>query len=70
MAVGSEDCSICLLKLCPEAVSQPGSLEVVHSLQGHVSSVKALSSSCCERILLFSGGARASLKVWSVGEMS
>ena len=71
VAVGSEDCSICLLRVCPDKVPSPGSssLEVLCMLQGHISSVKALSSSHAGRTLLFSGGSRASLKVWSVGEL-
>lgn len=71
VAVGSEDCNVCLLHVCPDKVSSAGSLEVLHMLQGHVSSVRALSmcSSCTGRILLFSGGSRASLKVWSVGKL-
>lgn len=73
VAVGSEDCSICLLRLClEESLSPRGNcLEVLHTLQGHVSSVKALdtSSSSSGKLLLFSGGARASLKVWSVGKL-
>ena len=46
------------------------SVRVLTTLQGHISSVKALSSSpshlgsSCK--LLFSGGARASLKVWLI----
>ena len=46
------------------------SVGVLTTLQGHISSVKALSSSpshlgsSCK--LLFSGGARASLKVWLI----
>ena len=67
--MGSEDCSVCLLRVCPDEGDGGGSLEVLHMLQGHVSSVKALTSSSSEpdNTLLFSGGSRASLKVWSVG---
>lgn len=64
LAVGSEDCTVCLLRLHPAS----DALEVSHTLQGHASSVKALSVSRSARHLLFSGGARASLKVWSIGE--
>lgn len=76
LAVGSEDCSVCLLDVCP---LDKAPLKVLHNLQGHISSVKALTSSSSSgssgsstgpdggRSLLFSGGARASLKVWSVG---
>ncbi len=69
VAVGSEDCSICLLKVHSETDNLCDSLEVRHTLQGHVSSVKALSSSSSTRTLLFSGGARARLKVWSIGKI-
>ena len=45
-------------------------LQVIHTLQGHASCVKALSTSrSAAKRLLFSGGARASLKVWSIGEL-
>lgn len=101
VAVGSEDCTICLLALQPSRIlhsqviaiqdyitlimnmsvcalhslthaADTGycSLRVMKVLQGHISSVKALSSSrscvsdSCK--LLFSGGARASLKVWQI----
>ena len=68
VAVGSEDCNICLLRVCSDEVSSPNSLQVLQTLQGHVSSVKALScSSCGEKKLLFSGGSRASVKVWTIG---
>lgn len=75
MAVGGEDCNVCLVRVQPDSSSggscSDGSLRVTHSLQGHASSVRALStsfsSSSSSKRLLFSGGARASLKVWSVG---
>ena len=69
VAVGSEDSSICLVRVCPHRLPSPGSLEVLHMLQGHASSVKALCSSRADKILLFSGGSRASLKVWTVGKL-
>lgn len=51
-----------------------GSVRVLTTLQGHISSVKALSrsqshlGSSCK--LMFSGGARASLKVWHITSIS
>jgi WD40 repeat protein len=71
VAVGSEDCSVCLVRVHPVATSHSGaSLEVLCTLQGHTSSVRALCTSRATRSLLFSGGARASLKVWSIGELT
>ena len=68
VAVGSEDCSIGVYSLPATAVAK-SSIEPVLTLQGHVSAVKALSRSWSpHRQLLFSGGGRASLKVWSVTE--
>ena len=50
------------------------SIHVLNNLQGHISSVRALTSSqsSCQQQskLLFSGGARASLKVWLVPGLS
>ncbi len=69
VAVGSEDSTISLVQLCPrESSSLCGALTVLHTLQGHLSSVRALSTSASgkNQLLLFSGGARASLKVWSI----
>ena len=67
VAVGSEDCTVSLVKICPGFEDPSGCIEVVRTLQGHISSVRAL---CCsngaDKNLLFSGGARASLKVWSI----
>lgn len=60
---------MCLLRLYPtESLPGGATLQVAHTLQGHTSSVRALSASRSARRLLFSGGARASLKVWSIGE--
>lgn len=67
LAVGSEDCDISIVKIHPQSHVP---IQVVRTLQGHVSSVRALScsSSSCDsrKRLLFSGGARASLKAWSI----
>ena len=69
VAVGSEDCTISLVRLCPGSATQY--IKVVATLQGHISSVRALSCSPSGwsdgNKLLFSGGARASLKVWGIG---
>ena len=71
VAVGSEDCTVSLVRLCPRSEDTTQCIKVVATLQGHISSVRALSCSPSVRSdgrrLLFSGGARASLKVWSVG---
>ena len=70
VAVGSEDSSICLLSL--RSSSDSGSLAVKSErfIQGHISSVRALSTSSSVQgggsRLLFSGGARASLKAWRI----
>ena len=62
LAVGSEDCTIALVAASPH--SRPS---VLTTLTGHLSSVKALTSSQGHYgQLLFSGGARASLKAWSI----
>lgn len=62
LALGSEDTSVTLLSATPH--SRP---VVLTTLTGHLSSVRALSSSPCPNgLLLFSGGARASLKAWSI----
>ena len=54
---------------CTQDSSCLSSMESVLSLQGHTSAVKSLSSSHSKnKLLLFSGGARASLKVWSFEE--
>ena len=57
--------------MCLVAISPLNSfLRVLKTLTGHLSSVKALSSSESflgkDRKILFSGGARASLKAWSL----
>ena len=57
--------------MCLAAISPfNSSLRVLKTLTGHLSSVKALSSSesflRINRKILFSGGARASLKAWSI----
>jgi WD40 repeat protein len=75
VAVGSEDCSLCLLSLQPSSDSDSLDVSERRFLQGHISTVRALSTSPSGRrshTLLFSGGARASLKVWKirVGEVS
>lgn len=63
LAIGSEDCSVCLVGVSP----QNSTLHVLKTLTGHLSTVKALSSSRGSRgVVLFSGGARASLKAWLV----
>ena len=73
VAVGSEDCTVSLVRLRPgRSENTAPCIKVVATLQGHISSVRALSCSQSDRSggsnrLLFSGGARASLKVWSVG---
>ena len=71
MAVGSEDCTVSLVRICPGCEDTTQCIKVVKTLQGHISSVKALSCSVSgkdeDKKLLFSGGARASLKVWSIG---
>ena len=65
--MGSEDTNINLLRLHPREILHDISLDLIHTIQGHVSSVKALScSQSSDKSLLFSGGARASLKVWSI----
>ena len=68
VAVGSEDCSVTLARICP---GRKNNIKVIRTLQGHISSVRALSSSVGvrgeDKKLLFSGGARASLKVWCIG---
>jgi len=62
-AAGSEDSSIALVTVAPLC----SKLTVLKFLTGHLSSVKALASSQgCNGSLLFSGGARASLKAWSI----
>lgn len=62
LAVGSEDCTIALVAASPH--TRPSLLA---TLTGHLSSVKALTSSQGHHgQLLFSGGARASLKAWSI----
>ena len=67
MAVGSEDCTVSLVRICPGSVDATQCIKVVRTLQGHISSVRALGcSNGVDRKLLFSGGARASLKVWSI----
>lgn len=70
MAVGSEDCSVSLVRICPGCEETTECIKVVKTLQGHISSVRALSCSVSGngegKKLLFSGGARASLKVWSI----
>jgi len=67
VAVGSEDCSIGVYSL--PAAAEKLFIEPVLILEGHTSAVKALSSSWSPyRQLLFSGGGRASLKVWSIAE--
>ena len=70
MAVGSEDCSVSLVRICPGCEDTTECIKVVKTLQGHISTVRALSSSVSGngegKKLLFSGGARASLKVWSI----
>ena len=60
---------MCLLNL--QLSSAGGSLDVSERrfLQGHISTVRALSTSPSAQTshsLLFSGGARASLKVWKI----
>ena len=71
VAVGSEDCTVSLVRLCPGSEDTTRCIKVVGTLQGHISSVRALSCSPSGRNdgnrLLFSGGARASLKAWNVG---
>lgn len=72
VAVSSEDCTVSLVRLCPQNEDTTQCIKVVDVLQGHISSVRALSCSPsgrsdAKRQLLFSGGARASLKVWCVG---
>lgn len=70
VAVGSEDCSVSLVRICPGCDDNAECIKVVKTLQGHISSVRALSCSVSGngegKKLLFSGGARASLKVWSI----
>lgn len=71
IAVGSEDCSVCLLSLQPSCDGRSVALKTERFVQGHISSVRALSTSQSvqgppHQILLFSGGARASLKVWKI----
>ncbi len=62
LAVGSEDCTIALVAASPH--TRPSLLA---TLTGHLSSVKALTSSQGHHgQLLFSGGARASLKAWNI----
>ena len=59
------------MRLCPGSKDTTQCIKVVTTLQGHISSVRALSCSPSGRSdgkrLLFSGGARASLKVWCIG---
>ena len=71
VAVGSEDCSICLLSLQPDPEGRSLAVKTERFVQGHISSVRALSTSqsaqeSTHQQLLFSGGARASLKVWRI----
>ena len=70
-AVGSEDCSVCLVNLQPSSGGHTLAMKTEKFIQGHISSVRALSTSRSMRgllhqTLLFSGGARASLKVWKI----
>lgn len=71
MAIGSEDCTVSLVRICPGSEDVTQCIKVVKTLQGHISSVRALSCSVSgidkDKKILFSGGARASLKVWSIG---
>ena len=68
--MGSEDCTVCLLSLQPSPDGHSLAVRVRRFVQGHISSVRALSTSLSSRPplqqLLFSGGARASVKVWKV----
>ena len=71
VAVGSEDCSVCLVNLLPSPDGHTLGVKTERFLQGHISSVRALSTSQStqgplHQTLLFSGGARASLKVWKI----
>ena len=69
MAVGSEDCSLCLLSLQPSSDGDSLDVSERRFLQGHISTVRALSTSPSgqrSHTLLFSGGGRASLKVWKI----
>lgn len=74
IAVGSEDCSVCLLSLHPSPDGHSLAVKTERFIQGHISSVRALGTSRSvqgppHQILLFSGGARASLKVWKIHGM-
>ena len=66
-AVGSEDCCVCLVSLQPSSDGYMMAMKAEKFVQGHISSVRALSTSQSMRgPLLFSGGAKASLKVWKI----
>lgn len=58
------------MRICPGSDDSTQCIKVMKTLQGHISSVRALSCSLSGKgegkRLLFSGGARASLKVWCV----
>jgi hypothetical protein len=69
VAVGSEDCSVCLLNLQPSSDGHSLDISRTRFIHGHISTVRALSTSPSRRenhTLLFSGGARASLKTWNI----
>ena len=70
VAVGSEDTTICLLNLQSSSDGCSVALKNERFVHGHISSVRALSTSPSNHgrchTLMFSGGARASLKVWRI----
>ena len=68
IAVGSEECTICILRVEIPSGESSMSIRCIQTLQGHLSSVRALASTPSglhpDHKLLFSGGARASVKAW------